>query len=296
MSILVDKNTQRRLSRASPASAGSLPRASSASSTARKVVAGVTPGRGGAEVRGQGPRSSTPSTEAVKQTGANASCIFVPPPVAADAILEAVDAGCRARRLHHRGHPGARHGARCAAASRRASDAPHRPELPRRHHAGRVQDRHHARPHPQAGQHRRRLALGHAHLRGRRAAHGARHRPVDVRRHRRRSGRRASTSSTCSSSSTTIPDTHGVIMIGEIGGSAEERGRRVDQGEHEEAGRGVHRRRAPRRRASAWATPARSSRAARARPRRRSRRSRPRASRSRRRRATWRATLKSMMK
>jgi succinyl-CoA synthetase alpha subunit len=40
-----------------------------------------------------------------------------------------------------------------------------RPELPGRHHAGRVQDRHHARPHPQRGKDRHRLALRHADLR-----------------------------------------------------------------------------------------------------------------------------------
>ena len=51
-------------------------------------------------------RSSTPSPQAVRATGANASVIYVPPPFAADAILEAADAGIAARRLHHRGHPG----------------------------------------------------------------------------------------------------------------------------------------------------------------------------------------------
>ncbi len=48
--------------------------------------------------------------QARKATGANAIVIYVPPPFAADAILEAVAAELRTRHLHHRGHPGARHG------------------------------------------------------------------------------------------------------------------------------------------------------------------------------------------
>ena len=47
----------------------------------------------------------------MKKTGANASVIFVPPPFAADAVMEAADAGIAAGRLHHRRHPDARHDA-----------------------------------------------------------------------------------------------------------------------------------------------------------------------------------------
>jgi len=57
-----------------------------------KVVGGVTPGRGGQKFEGSVPVFDTVA-EAVEQTGANATCIFVPPPFAADAILEAIDAG-----------------------------------------------------------------------------------------------------------------------------------------------------------------------------------------------------------
>lgn len=56
-----------------------------------KIVAGVTPGKGGIHIEGI-PVFNTVE-EAVKYTGANVSMIFVPPPGAADAILEAADAG-----------------------------------------------------------------------------------------------------------------------------------------------------------------------------------------------------------
>jgi succinyl-CoA synthetase alpha subunit len=56
-----------------------------------RVVAGVTPGKGGSETLGV-PVFNTVET-AVKETGANASLIFVPAVFAADAILEAADAG-----------------------------------------------------------------------------------------------------------------------------------------------------------------------------------------------------------
>jgi len=55
------------------------------------VVGGVTPGRGGSEACGL-PVWNT-MREAVRETGANASVVFVPAPGAADAILEAADAG-----------------------------------------------------------------------------------------------------------------------------------------------------------------------------------------------------------
>lgn len=65
-----------------------------------KVVGGVTPGKGGSEYSGKGEISFKKPVpvfntvkDAVTQTGANATVIFVPPPFAADAILEAIDAG-----------------------------------------------------------------------------------------------------------------------------------------------------------------------------------------------------------
>jgi succinyl-CoA synthetase alpha subunit len=56
-----------------------------------QMVAGVAPGKGGTDFEGM-PLFDT-VTQAVKATGANASVIYVPPPGAADAILEAADAG-----------------------------------------------------------------------------------------------------------------------------------------------------------------------------------------------------------
>lgn len=56
-----------------------------------KVVAGVTPGKGGTDMDGVPIYNSV--KEAVKEKGANCSLIFVPPPFAADAIMEAADAG-----------------------------------------------------------------------------------------------------------------------------------------------------------------------------------------------------------
>src|ERR1700761_8042396 len=55
------------------------------------VVAGVTPGKGGEKFEGKVGIFNT-VRDAVKETGANASMVFVPPPFAADAILEAIDA------------------------------------------------------------------------------------------------------------------------------------------------------------------------------------------------------------
>ncbi|MBA4065870.1 MAG: succinate--CoA ligase subunit alpha [Isosphaera sp.] len=62
-----------------------------------KFVGGVTPGRGGATWEGPQSKAKLPVfntvAEAVRATGATASMVFVPPPGAADAIMEAADAG-----------------------------------------------------------------------------------------------------------------------------------------------------------------------------------------------------------
>jgi succinyl-CoA synthetase alpha subunit len=57
-----------------------------------KVVGGVTPGKGGQRFDEKVPIFNTVA-DAVKETGANATVIYVPPPFAADAMMEAADAG-----------------------------------------------------------------------------------------------------------------------------------------------------------------------------------------------------------
>src|SRR5437016_2489035 len=90
MSILVNKNT-RLLVQGITGSSGAF-HARGCLDYGTHVVAGVTPGKGGQLFDGKIPIFDT-VTEARKQTGCNATMIFVPGPFAADAILEAADAG-----------------------------------------------------------------------------------------------------------------------------------------------------------------------------------------------------------
>src|SRR6202043_2210061 len=90
MSILVDKNT-RLLVQGITGSSGAF-HAKGCMEYGTNVVAGVTPGKGGQMFEGKVPVFDT-VYEARKQTGCNATMIFVPAAFAADAILEAADAG-----------------------------------------------------------------------------------------------------------------------------------------------------------------------------------------------------------
>jgi succinyl-CoA synthetase alpha subunit len=90
MSVLVGKAT-RLLVQGITGSAGAF-HAKQMIEYGTRVVAGVTPGRGGETFDGRVPVFDTVK-QGVRASGANASCIFVPPPGAADAILEALDAG-----------------------------------------------------------------------------------------------------------------------------------------------------------------------------------------------------------
>ncbi|MGC2403184.1 MAG: succinate--CoA ligase subunit alpha [Acidobacteriaceae bacterium] len=89
MSVLVDENT-RLIVQGITGKEGTF-HAKGCAEYGTKVVGGVTPGKGGTIHEGW-PVYDTVA-QAVEKTGANATVIFVPPPFAADAILEAEDAG-----------------------------------------------------------------------------------------------------------------------------------------------------------------------------------------------------------
>jgi succinyl-CoA synthetase alpha subunit len=89
MSILVDKNT-RLICQGITGKAGAF-HSEQCQAYGTNLVGGTTPGRGGTTTLGV-PVFDTVA-EAVQETGADATMIFVPPPFAADAIMEAADAG-----------------------------------------------------------------------------------------------------------------------------------------------------------------------------------------------------------
>lgn len=91
MSVLVDKNT-RVICQGFTGAQGTF-HSEQAIAYGTKMVGGVTPGKGGTEHLGL-PVFDT-VRDAVEATGADASAVYVPPPFAADAILEAIDAGVR---------------------------------------------------------------------------------------------------------------------------------------------------------------------------------------------------------
>jgi succinyl-CoA synthetase alpha subunit len=100
MSVLVGKNTK-VLVQGITGAAGSF-HATQCIAYGTKIVAGCTPNRGGETVDATGPDGKKVAVpvfdtvaEAVKETGADTSCIFVPALGAADSILEAIDAGIK---------------------------------------------------------------------------------------------------------------------------------------------------------------------------------------------------------
>ncbi|WP_010137369.1 succinate--CoA ligase subunit alpha [Oceanicola sp. S124] len=88
MAVLVDENTK-VICQGFTGSQGTF-HSEQAIAYGTKMVGGVTPGKGGTEHLGLPVFDGV--AEAVERTGANASVIYVPPPFAADSILEAIDA------------------------------------------------------------------------------------------------------------------------------------------------------------------------------------------------------------
>ncbi len=91
MSILVDKNT-RVIVRGITGKEGTF-HTKQMIEYGTKIVGGVTPGKGGTKHEGV-PVFNTVE-EAVRETGADATVVYVPPAFAADAIMEAIDAGVK---------------------------------------------------------------------------------------------------------------------------------------------------------------------------------------------------------
>ena len=89
MAVLLDKNT-RLIVQGLTGREGTF-HAKQAAAYGTNVVGGVTPGKGGTTHEGWPVFNSV--HDAMKETGANATVIFVPPPFAADAVMEATDAG-----------------------------------------------------------------------------------------------------------------------------------------------------------------------------------------------------------
>ena len=165
-----------------------------------RMVAGVTPGKGRDLLRGIPVFDSV--EQAVQETAANASVIYVPPPFAADAILESADAGVPLVVCITEGVP-VHDMMRVKRYLKDRGTVLVGPQLSGGHHPRRVQDRDHARRYPQARRHRRDFPQRHADLRGRGPAHAAGPGTVHLRRHRRRSHPRAQLRRTCSAGSTT---------------------------------------------------------------------------------------------
>ncbi len=147
------------------------------------MVGGVTPGKGGGSHIGL-PIFNTVA-EAKAKTGATATAIYVPPPFAADAILEAIDAEIELIVAITEGIPvlDMMKVKRALQGSKSILIGPNCPGVitPDACKIGIMPGHIHKR-----GSVGRCLALGHAHLRGRGADDRGRARPVDLRRHRRR--------------------------------------------------------------------------------------------------------------
>ncbi len=159
MSVLVDEHT-RLIVQGITGKEGTF-HAKGCAEYGTKVVGGVTPGKGGTVHEGW-PVFDTVA-EAVAKTGANVTVIFVPPPFAADAILEAEDAGLPLIICITEGIP-TNDMVKVWSVLKELQIAPDRSQLPGRDLSGQGQGWHHAGPNPQTGQRRHCLPLRHPDL------------------------------------------------------------------------------------------------------------------------------------
>jgi succinyl-CoA synthetase alpha subunit len=160
MSVLVNKNSK-VIVQGFTGSEGSF-HAQQMMEYGTNVVGGVTPGKGGTEHLGR-PVFNTVA-EAVTQASADTSIIFVPPAFAADAIMEAADAGIKVIITITEGIPTKDMIAVKQYLSERPSVTMIGPNCPRRDDRRRVQSGHHARLHFSKRQNRHRVQVGHANL------------------------------------------------------------------------------------------------------------------------------------
>ncbi len=170
MSILVNKNT-RVICQGFTGKQGTF-HSEQALAYGTKLVGGVTPGRGGQTHLGL-PVFDTVQ-DAVRETGATASMIYVPAAGAADSILEAADAGVDLVVCITEGVP-VNDMVRVKSVLAGSATRLVGPNCPRCHYPRGMQDRDHAGIHSQEGRRRYRVAFRHAHVRSRFPDH--QHRP-----------------------------------------------------------------------------------------------------------------------
>ena len=140
MAVLIDKST-RLLVQGLTGREGTF-HAKQAAAYGTTVVGGVSPGKGGTTHEGW-PIFNTVA-DAVEKTGANATVIFVPPPFAADAVLEAADAGVALAVCITEGIP-TLDMMKVAAVLKGGKTRLRRAELPGADFAGQGEGRHHSR-------------------------------------------------------------------------------------------------------------------------------------------------------